>query len=296
MLKLGIVGMSPGNGHPYSWSAIFNGYDLVEIENCGFPVIPRYLEKHKFPEELIHEAKVTHIWTQTEKVSRHIAKTTFIDNVADSLNDLIGEVDAILLARDDFENHFQLAGPFIEAGLPIYIDKPLAISNFEAKKIFDLEVYPGQIFSCSAMRYAPELSNLKNEIDIKKITTVHGYVSNDWNRYAVHVIDPILNFLGDDIQYSDYSVINNGDCRVFNAKCLSGVEISIHTLGQKKCPITIKIGTEEFDREYLLTDTFGAFKASLKDFVDGILQKDVRISQENIYKVVEMISLGNLNG
>jgi hypothetical protein len=26
-VRLGIIGASPGNGHPYSWSAFFNGYD-----------------------------------------------------------------------------------------------------------------------------------------------------------------------------------------------------------------------------------------------------------------------------
>lgn len=26
-IRLGMVGMTEGNGHPYSWSAIFNGYD-----------------------------------------------------------------------------------------------------------------------------------------------------------------------------------------------------------------------------------------------------------------------------
>ena len=26
-LKIGIIGSSDGNGHPYSWSAIFNGYN-----------------------------------------------------------------------------------------------------------------------------------------------------------------------------------------------------------------------------------------------------------------------------
>lgn len=26
-IRLAILGLSPGNGHPYSWSAMFNGYD-----------------------------------------------------------------------------------------------------------------------------------------------------------------------------------------------------------------------------------------------------------------------------
>ena len=43
-LRIGILGMTEGNGHPYSWSAMINGYDRDEMETCGFPVIPRYLE------------------------------------------------------------------------------------------------------------------------------------------------------------------------------------------------------------------------------------------------------------
>ena len=26
-IRLGVIGMTEGNGHPYSWSAILNGYD-----------------------------------------------------------------------------------------------------------------------------------------------------------------------------------------------------------------------------------------------------------------------------
>ena len=44
-LRIGILGMTEGNGHPYSWSAMFNEYEKEPMEDCGFPVIPRYLEK-----------------------------------------------------------------------------------------------------------------------------------------------------------------------------------------------------------------------------------------------------------
>ena len=30
-LRIGILGMTSGNGHPYSWSAMFNGYDRDEM-------------------------------------------------------------------------------------------------------------------------------------------------------------------------------------------------------------------------------------------------------------------------
>jgi hypothetical protein len=48
-LKLGIIGMSEGNGHPYSWSAIINGYNMDHMLDCPFPVIPEYLFKEPYP-------------------------------------------------------------------------------------------------------------------------------------------------------------------------------------------------------------------------------------------------------
>ncbi len=154
IIRLGVIGLSPGNGHPYSWSAIFNGYDPVAMEECGFQVIPRYLEKQKFPEDTIAEASVTHVWAQDKKIASHIAKATLIETVVDCYTDMIGHVDGVLLARDDAEMHYEFAAPFLKAGIPIYVDKPLALTTIEARKLLDIQRYPGQLFSCSALRYA----------------------------------------------------------------------------------------------------------------------------------------------
>ncbi len=44
-LRLAMLGMIEGNGHPYSWSAIVNGYDPAAMAACPYPVIPVYLGK-----------------------------------------------------------------------------------------------------------------------------------------------------------------------------------------------------------------------------------------------------------
>ena len=125
-LRLGILGLSPGNGHPYSWSAIFNGYNRAEMAKCPFPAIPEYLVEQKFPDNfLVNSGEVTHIWTQDPGVSAQVAAAANIKNVVLHPQEMLGEVDAILLARDDAENHVAMAKPFLEAGLPIFIDKPL---------------------------------------------------------------------------------------------------------------------------------------------------------------------------
>ena len=47
MIKLGIIGFSKNNGHPYSFSAIINGYDKKYFKKVGYPQILNYLEKQK---------------------------------------------------------------------------------------------------------------------------------------------------------------------------------------------------------------------------------------------------------
>ena len=103
------------------------------MKNCGFPVISEYLAKQTFPGDCIPNAEVTHVWTEDINLSKHIAKAANVLHVAEELTDMIGAVDAVLLARDDAENHATFALPFLNAGIPIYIDKPLAYSVDAAK-------------------------------------------------------------------------------------------------------------------------------------------------------------------
>ena len=101
MIRIGIIGMSPGNAHPYSWSAIINGtFDGEEISRVGYPAVAAYLTANQDTLGL-PAAKVTRVWTQDEQVSRSIASAAGIEKVSASLEDMAQEVDPVILARDD---------------------------------------------------------------------------------------------------------------------------------------------------------------------------------------------------
>lgn len=292
-LSLGLIGVSEGNGHPYSWSAIFNGYDKKKMEKCGFPVISNYLNKQKFPEAQIKEAKVTHVWTQDIAISQQIASTVYIDNIVDNYHDLVENVDAILLARDDAENHFEIAIPFIKAGLPIYIDKPLALSVYEAKKIISSQLYNGQIFSCSAMRYSSELKLSDEQKNIiGEIRSIHGYVPKSWDKYAVHIIEPILQLIPNRGKILTSKIWKPDDQVLLLVSFKSGVEIHVQTCGKSVSPISLRvIGTKGWV-DLIFNDTFNSFRSTLIDFTKGILNKDVRTPADDIIEVVKLIELG----
>ena len=72
--------------------------------------------------------------------------------------EMIGKVDAMLIEAVDGTVHWDRAKPFLEAGIPCYIDKPFACSTADAKKIIDLaEKKKVPVFSSSSLRYAPEV-------------------------------------------------------------------------------------------------------------------------------------------
>ena len=46
-IRLGIAGRVAGNDHPYSWSAILNGYERELIRQWAVPVIGEYLDAQR---------------------------------------------------------------------------------------------------------------------------------------------------------------------------------------------------------------------------------------------------------
>ena len=138
-LRLAMLGMIPGNGHPYSWSAIINGYDPVAMAPCPYPTIPQYLGAQPLEKVKVPGARVTHIWTDNLDEARLVAKASLIPHVVDRPEDVIGQVDAVFISTDDGYEHVRRARPFVEAGLAVFVDKPLAISIPDLQTFIDWE-------------------------------------------------------------------------------------------------------------------------------------------------------------
>ena len=102
-IRLAILGATAGNGHPYSWSAIFNGYDReLMTRECPFPGIPEYLNKESPDTLTIPGARVTHIHCigSGRFTAEHVARCSLIPRVVERPTDVIGAVDAVIIATD----------------------------------------------------------------------------------------------------------------------------------------------------------------------------------------------------
>lgn len=294
MLKLGIIGMSEGNGHPYSWSAIFNGYTQKYMRECPFPVIPDYLNAENFPSAAIPNATVTHIWTENKLESQHIARSANILYISNSIEELCDNVDAVLLARDDAERHYEMALPILKKGLPIFIDKPLAYTLDEADKIWQSQNYEDQIFTCSSLRFAQEFNPTIQDLQsLGEIKFVSGIVPKSWLKYAVHIIEPALGLIPLRGKLVEVSKSINKRVHSVDVVWSSGIEASFRTMGDVKAPLTITIYGNNGFKEFKFVNTFFAFKKSLEKFIQVVNKEESNIPKAYTREVIEIIEKGN---
>lgn len=195
--NIAMLGMVDGNGHPYSWSAMFNGYNKEAMEDCGYPVIPRYLEKEP-PENFgVRGAKITHIWTDNLEDALKVSKASLIPNIVEKPEDVIGKVDAVIIGTDKGYEHVWRAKPFIDAGIPVFIDKPLC-DNAEDLKTFCQWVKNGaRIMSSSSLRYTKEYTPyFESTNELGALRYINMTMNKSWERYGIHALEPVFRITG----------------------------------------------------------------------------------------------------
>lgn len=292
-LRLGILGLSEGNGHPYSWAAICNGYDPVHMKECGFSSILDYLSEQRYPEDFLDGVRVTHVWTQDPELTAQVARASKIDNCCSDPSEMLGCIDGLLLARDDAENHLGFAAPFLDAGVPLYIDKPLALNINDARVILGRARHEAQVFSCSALYYAPELLPSSNQIRaLGTLERIEGLVPKSWEKYAVHVIDPILRTLGTMPDIANRVCTSESDSRTLRLTATSGLEIHLHATGSAGAPIRIRYCGSSGSLELTFADSFRAFRTALDAFCSQIRTGNPTIPRQHTMDVIQCIEWG----
>lgn len=257
---------------------MFNGYDRDRMaHDFPFAGIPQYLNKEPAATLTIPGAKVTHICCTGDGgfTAEHVAQCSLIPNVVAKPTDVIGHVDAVIIATDIGAEHVERARPFVEAGLPVYVDKPL-VDNAPDLATFVGWVREGRaIMSSSCMRYAKEFLPYRlSTHELGALRFVSISMAKSWERYGIHALEGIYPILGPGF----LSVRNTGtvERNIVHLKHRCGADAVVAVMadmyGSFGC---LQLCGTAGNAHVAFGDTFFAFKAGLEGFIE-YLRKGVR--------------------
>ena len=270
-IRLGIIGLTEGNYHPYSWSAIINGYNREKMSSeCPVKVIPEYLNREPESSFNIKNAKVTHIFCDNIKDAEHTAECSLIPNVVKNPEDMAGAVDAVIIATDIGSEHVRRARPFIEAGIPLFIDKPLC-DNLDDLRIFKRWVVDEgkKIISSSGLRYSKEFIPYQLSTNsLGRLRLVMTAMCKYWETYGIHAVEPIFTITGPGY----LSVQNTGTAErnIVHLIHEKEIDVVISCSKKHKAGPVILIGDQD-DVSISTKDTFFAFRKQMQSFIDYLV-------------------------
>ncbi len=267
-LRLAMLGMIDGNGHPYSWSAIINGYDPAAMAECPYPGIIAYLGQQPLATMHIPGARVTHLWTDDPADAPKVAAASLIPNIVSQPEDVIGQVDAVIISTDDGDDHIRRARPFIEAGLPVFVDKPMATNIADLRQFVQWNKAGATILSTSGMRYAPEMRLTDEQrTQLGDLRWITSFTCKTWERYGIHALEAIEPLLGPGFLTVQALSDSGGD--VIHITHRSGVRITIGAIHDAYGSFgAVHLYGTKGQLPLRLTDTYHAFRGQLVAFID----------------------------
>lgn len=185
MYRIGILGAE--NSHALGFTQVFNG------------LRPEFGDEFK-------DIQVVAVGGHYPEANRALCEKAGLELMTDKPEDMLGKVDAVLVTARDGQFHAGFARPFIEAGLPVFVDKPFTRSVKEAVELARLAKVKGvPVVGGSSLKMCPDTLKMAEQFQslgsafrsgdvTAPISMVNDY-GNFWF-YAAHLAEITLAIFG----------------------------------------------------------------------------------------------------
>jgi predicted dehydrogenase len=237
--------------------------------------------------------RVTHVWCDDADDAQRVARVSRIPRVVGNAEDVLGEVDAVLIPTDSGREHLERARPFIEAGIPVFIDKPLTDCEEHLRQFIRWHSQGKALMSSSALRYAREFSECRerrHEIGALRLVTATSCRS--WERYGMHALEAAYQFVPPG-QWTSVQNIGSERSSIVHAQLASGVDVVLAAVedmdGALGC---VGLYGTEGTLTTQFSDSFCAFRAQLADFVAYLRSSAPRYPFAETVELVRLLIAG----
>ena len=190
MYRIGILGAE--NSHAMAFAQIFNGY------------------KQDFADQF-PDIRVTAVGGMYPEANRRVFDACGLETLCERPEDMLGQVDAVMITARDGAYHAPFARPFLEAGIPAFIDKPFTRDPQEALALARLAKEKGvPLVGGSSVKLCAGAQAMKAAVQAAGDTVRGGDVSapvslcNEYGGfwfYSAHLAESCLTIFGPEAQW-----------------------------------------------------------------------------------------------
>ena len=125
-------------------------------ENCWAKLVNNLRDNNSMPRSIKRTGMYyTHVWHIQHEKAEAFAKKFNVPHVVKSFDDMIGKVDGVIIdAVFQTPWTYKLARPYLEAGIPVYIDRPFTDAVWKTKEMISLsKKYNTPLWSGSSLEH-----------------------------------------------------------------------------------------------------------------------------------------------
>lgn len=184
--RLGLVGLC--TSHPTKW----------------VPII------RELARELRLDIEVRAAWdsgqTRPEGYAREFCRELGIPRAVERLEGLLEEVDGVIIHTADWGCHIAQARPFVEAGKPVMLDKPMVGNVRDANQLLAWAAQGGRITGGSSLRFAREIREWLARPGEQRgeVRTAFAGCGTDEFNYGIHAYALLSGLMGGGIRSVQY--------------------------------------------------------------------------------------------
>ncbi|WP_075351255.1 Gfo/Idh/MocA family protein [Algoriphagus marinus] len=189
-IKIGIIGLD--TSHSPAFTKLFNA-ENPRPELAGFRVVAAYPYGSR------------DIESSFNRIPDYIKQVKeWGVEIMDSIEELLKRVDVVLIETNDGKPRLEQARKVIQARKPFFIDKPVASSFEDTKKIYqEAAAKQVPIFSASSLRYLSNAQAVRHDGKIGKVlgcdafspaTLEAGHTDLFW--YGIHGVEILFTVMG----------------------------------------------------------------------------------------------------
>ena len=198
--------------------------------------------------------RLTHLYGDEAKRNRETMTKGKFAVLVERPEEMIGQIDAVIVVYRHGSRHFEAAKPFIKAGVPIFVDKPMTASVAEAHKLVAMAKRNNvPITSFSTVRCNRGIQTFLKK-DLRKAGKISGGTitgpadpTSEYDGlffYAVHCVELMLETFGYAVK--DVVATCSGKNVITTVRYKTGELVTLNLLGESETNgFTMTVFTEK---------------------------------------------------